>query len=153
MAALDAILSGSLFVDDVSWVSPSLPNAYSSKGMLTIENDASSTTLVTIGRQAGSLVNLAQTAIYVEVGAVQLAGTSYGSEGGAEFQLKGVWYRTGSSLLVVKAPTVVDSNPNQNGTAWTAVLLASGTSIQVNVTGDAAKTIRWSYCFTYYERS
>lgn len=146
----DAALSGALTTDVTTWVSPSFPNGQSQKKSIIIQNDANSTRLDLIGRQAGSLTNDMQTTIYVVVQAYQLAGTSFPD--GAEFQLKGVWFRHGGSLTVVKAPTVVDSNPNANGTPWTAVLAATGgQGVEILVTGDNAKTIRWSSVTTMYE--
>lgn len=146
----DAALSGALSTTVTTWISPTFPNGQSQKNSIIIQNDASSTRLDLIGRQAGALTNEMLTTIYTVVTAYQLAGTSFPD--GAEFQLKGVWYRHGGGLTVVKAPTVVDSNPNANGTPWTAVLAATGgQGVEILVTGDAAKTIRWSSVTTMYE--
>lgn len=146
---LDGFLSGEVSTDIVTWVSPKFPNGQSQKNSIIVQNDASTTQLDLIGRQGGSLTNLMTTTIYCVVTAFQMAGTS--SPDGAEFQLKGVWRRNGT-LTAIKAPVVVDSNPNANGTPWTAVLSAtSGQGVQILVTGDAAKTIRWSSVTTMYE--
>ena len=146
---LGGMLSGALTTDFTTWISPSLPNGRVQKNSIIIQNDASSTQLDLVGIQGGALTNLMITTIYVVVLAEQIAGTS--SPDGAEFQLKGVWRRNGT-LTVIKAPTVVDSNPNANGTPWTAVLFANSSSgVEVLVTGDAAKTIRWSCVTTMYE--
>jgi hypothetical protein len=147
---LGGILSGALTTDETTWDSPSFPNGLSRKASIIIQNDASSTRLDLIGRQGGALTNEMTTTIYCVVTAFQIAGTS--KPDGAEFQLKGVWYRDLGSLTVIKAPTVVDSNPNAHGAAWTAVLATtSGQGVQILVTGDAAKTIRWSSVTTMYE--
>jgi hypothetical protein len=70
----------------------------------------------------------------------QSAGTS--SPDGAMFKLSGAWYRDGGGVPVqIKAPTIVDSNPNANGPAWTAALALNGNSVEVLTTADATKTL------------
>jgi hypothetical protein len=146
---LGGLLSGALTTDVTTWVSPSFPNGQCQKNSIIIQNDASSTRLDLIGIQGGALTNKMTTTIYCVVTAYQIAGTS--APDGAEFQLKGVWFRD-TTLTAIKAPTVVDSNPNANGSAWTAVLSTTSSSgVQIMVTGDAAKTIRWSSVTTIYE--
>lgn len=147
---LGGILSGALTTDATTWISPSFPNGYSFKTSTILENDASATELALIGPQGGALTNSMLTTIYVVVTAMQIAGTS--SPDGAEFQLKAV-YRRNTTLTAVKAPTVVDSNPNANGAAWTAVLSAtSGQGVSVIVQDSSGtKTIRWSCLVTLYE--
>ena len=146
---LDPLLGGALTTDTCTWFSPSFPNGQSQKAQLVVENTTSVQTLDTIGRTGGSLTPGMVTTVYTIVTACQLAGT--GNPDAAEFQLKGVWLRSGGSLIVIKAPVVIDSNPNLNGSAWTAVLLASGTSVLVRVKGDTGKTVRFSSVTTFYE--
>ena len=145
---LDPLLSGALTVDTTTWFSPSLPNGQCQKFQLTT-SDSTTSVLGSIGRVAGSLSDDKTTTIYVVVIANQQAGLN--APDGAEYQLKGVWQRNAGALTVIKAPTVVDSNPNANGTAWTAELVANGTAIDIEVTGDTSKTIVWSAIVTFYE--
>lgn len=146
---LDALLSGALTTDTTTWISPSLPDGQSQKFPELVTSDNTTQTLGTIGRTGGSLTDGRLTTIYAVVIANQHSGLN--APDGAEFQLKGVWLRHAGSLTVIKAPTVVDSNPNAHGTAWTAVLFASGTSVLVKVTGDTSKVITWSTVVTFYE--
>jgi hypothetical protein len=135
--------TGLLQLDNNDWVSASLPDGHSLKNQTTTTNNTTTTL------QSFTLTDLRTSTFYVVVEAYQTAGTN--NPDAAEFQLKGVWRRAGGSLVVVKAPVVVDSNPNANGTAWTAVLDVSSTSVRVRVTGDTGKTIRWSCVRTEYE--
>jgi len=82
------------------------------------------------------------THVNVVVGAFQASGT--GDPDAATFVLSGAWYRdAGGAPVQVRAPTVDQSNPNANGTAWTAVLDIGGNDVRVRVTGDTGKTIQW----------
>jgi len=63
---------------------------------------------------------------------------------GAMFVLRGAWFRAGGgNVIQVKAPIVLDSNPNVIGAAWTAQLVPNGINIEVQVKGDLNKTIKW----------
>lgn len=147
---LDGVLSGALTTDATTWISPSFPNGYSRKGSIIVQNDASAQIVDQFGAQGGALTNQMTTTVYAVVTAWQIAGTS--APDGAEFQLKAVWWRNGATITAVKAPTIVDSNPNAHGSAWTCVLaLNAGNGVKIVVTGDNAKTIRWSSIMTMYE--
>lgn len=89
-----------------------------------------------------ALPDATTTVVYADVTAYEATGT--GSPDAAEFQLKGVWRRSGGAPVVVKAAAVVDSNPNANGGAWTAVLALNGNAVEVQVTGATGKNISWS---------
>lgn len=149
MSFLDPLLNGALTTDSTEWVSSKLPNGFCQKANLIVDNTTANQTLDTIGRAAGSLTNAYVTTIYAVVTMFEIAGLN--SPDAAEFQLKGVWYRNGGSLVAVKAPVVIDSNPNAHGTPWTAALVASGTGVIVRVTCDTGKTVRCSSLVTYYE--
>lgn len=71
----------------------------------------------------------------------------------AWFLLKGVWLRVGGSLVVVKAPSVVDSGSTAGASSWSAALVASGTSIQTQVTGATETNIHWSIIREFVEAS
>lgn len=105
-------------------------------------NTIATSTNATTAIETYTLPDNAVTAVYVEVTGHQTAGTN--SPDGAEYQLKGVWRRDGGAPVQIMAPTVVSSNPNANGAAWTAVLAISGNNVLVNVTGDTGKTITWT---------
>lgn len=62
----------------------------------------------------------------------------------AWFLLKGVWLRTGASLVEVKAPEVIDTGATAGASAWTAQLAANGTAVETQVTGEDGQTIHWS---------
>ncbi len=59
----------------------------------------------------------------------------------AEFQLKMVVGRDGATITTIKVATVVDSNPNLVGTAWTAVFAVSGTNMTIVFQPAEAKII------------
>lgn len=67
----------------------------------------------------------------------------------AVFELRGSWYRKDSTVVQVAAPEVVYGKPTDashctaGATTWTAVLLLSSTSINVQVTGAAGHEIHW----------
>lgn len=99
-----------------------------------------------------ALADNTETAVYVEVQGLQNTAGEPGTPDGAEFQLKGVWFRAnGGAPVVVKVPTVVDSNPNANGAAWTAVLLLLGNAVEIVVTGDNGKDVSWTTTRITYE--
>lgn len=73
----------------------------------------------------------------------------------AWFILKGVWLRTGGSVVVVKAPSIVDSGSTAGASSWTADLsvniLFTGPVILTEVTGQSGATIHWSLVREYIE--
>ena len=71
----------------------------------------------------------------------------------AWFLLRGVWLRNGGSLVVVKAPSMVDSGSTAGASTWTAVLAASDASVQTQVMGQAGKTVHWSVVREWIEAS
>ena len=67
--------------------------------------------------------------------------------------LKGVWLRIGGSLIIVRAPAMVDSGATGGATGWAAQLVAVGTTIQTQVTGGVESTIHWSLVREFVEGS
>jgi len=62
----------------------------------------------------------------------------------AWFLVKGVWLRSGGSLIAIKAPEVIDTGATAGASTWAATLAAVGSAVQTQVTGQAGKTIHWS---------
>ncbi len=62
----------------------------------------------------------------------------------AWFVVRAVYLESGGALTAVKAPEVVDSSKTAGASAWLCVLDASGVTVRTRVTGEAAKTIKWS---------
>ncbi len=119
------------------------PGTWKSFGIVTDKFTATTSNNSTTTVKAIALSDNATSQIDVLVTAKQTAGTS--NPDGAAFSLRGAWYRdSGGAPVQVKGPTVMDSNPNANGAAWTAVLAVSGNNVNVNVTGDTGKTIAWT---------
>ncbi len=139
------VLLGSTSADTNDWV-PDSGVGQKTHGKKT---SLITTTNATTAIETVALPDSAVTAVYAEISAHQKAGTS--SPDGAEFQLKGVWRRDGGAPVQIKAPTVIDGNVNASGTGWTAVLLVSGNTVLINVTGDTGKTISWRCTRVTYE--
>jgi hypothetical protein len=71
----------------------------------------------------------------------------------AWFLLKAVFLRTGGTLNVVFAPTIISTGSTAGASTWTAALAASGTAVQTQVTGQTGKTIHWTIVREYVEGS
>lgn len=71
----------------------------------------------------------------------------------AWFLLKAVYLRNGGSLVVVKAPSIVDTGSTAGASTWTAQLAANGTAIETQITGQAGKIIHWSIVREFVEAS
>jgi len=61
----------------------------------------------------------------------------------AIFNLRAVYRRRGASIYGVMTSTVMDSNPNQYGPHWKAVLVQDGLRLLLQVEGAANTTIEW----------
>lgn len=77
----------------------------------------------------------ATTHIEVFVTAYQTSGPS----DGVTWVLRAAWRRTGPAVTHLGAT----SSDQQGSAAWFAALTPNGTNIEVRVTGEAGKTIRW----------
>jgi hypothetical protein len=89
--------------------------------------------LTTIPTQDGYLIRVT----------AEVSGTD--NQGNAAwFLLKGVWIRTGNSLIALKEPNVDDQSSTPGASTWASSLVVSGTDILVQVVGGSGITVQWS---------
>jgi len=121
-----------------------LPTTDSYRAGLQTTSNTSNQVLATITPNDGQIIR-----VIAEVMAVR---TDVPGDA-AWFLLNGVWLRSGSSLVAVKAPYIIDSGLTAGASAWTAQAAANGTAVEIQITGASAQTIHWSVVREWIEAS
>jgi hypothetical protein len=126
--------------EDIVWECYKVTPTYADYGLIVNRNqvvttDARPTVLATY-----SLANDATTQIDVTVTAFQRVDSGFPD--GATFTLRGAWCRGADSAPIeIKAPTVLDTNPNR--TTWTAILELRGNNVVLLVSGGGPN-VEWT---------